>query len=153
MAVVSTSEFPIFILFLVFLIKYYDIYVCVFKCFITLLLGFPCGSGLKNPPANAGDTGDSSSVPASGRSPREGNGNSLQYSCLENPTDWGAWWATVHGITKTRTRLSTHTVSSLLLIQKFISFRSKSLSLTTLEYWIVIACHWFWGFLRWLKNF
>ena len=50
-----------------------------------------------NPPANAGDVG---SFPGSGRSPREGNGNPLQYSCLENPTDKGAWWATVHGVAK-----------------------------------------------------
>ena len=46
------------------------------------------------------------SVPGSGRSPREGNGNPLQYSCLENPTDRGAWWATVHGVAKSRTQLS-----------------------------------------------
>ena len=57
-------------------------------------MGFPGGSVVENPPANAGDVG---SFPGSGRSPREGNGNPLQYSCLENPTDKGAWWATVHG--------------------------------------------------------
>ena len=45
----------------------------------------------------------------SGRSPREGNGNPLQYSCLENPMDGGAWWATVHGVAKGRTRLSNFT--------------------------------------------
>ena len=44
--------------------------------------------------------GDSGSIPGSGRSPGEGNGNPLQYSCLENPTDGGAWWATVHGVAK-----------------------------------------------------
>ena len=48
--------------------------------------GVPCGSVVKNPPANAGATGDTGSIPGSGRSPGEGNGNSLQYSCLENPT-------------------------------------------------------------------
>ena len=53
---------------------------------------------------NAGDTGDIvSSIPESGRSPGEGNGNSLQYSYLENPTDRGAWWATVHSITESDT--------------------------------------------------
>ena len=51
---------------------------------------------------NAGDAG---SIPGSGRSPGEGNGNPLQYSCLENPMDRGAWQATVHGVTKSRTRL------------------------------------------------
>ena len=52
---------------------------------------------VKNPPANAGDPG---SLPGSGRSPGEGNGNPLQYSCLENPKDGGAWWATVHGVAR-----------------------------------------------------
>ena len=53
---------------------------------------------------------DLGSIPGSGRSPGEGNGNPLQYSCLENPMDGGAWWATVHGVTKSRrTRLSNST--------------------------------------------
>ena len=52
---------------------------------------------------NAGDLG---SIPGSGRSPGEGNGNPLQYSCLENPMDRRAWWATVHGVTKSWTCLS-----------------------------------------------
>ena len=50
---------------------------------------------VKNPCANEGDAGDMGSVPELGRFPREGNGNPLQYSCLENPMDRGAWWATV----------------------------------------------------------
>ena len=50
---------------------------------------------VKNPPASAGDAGDSASIPGWGRSPEGGNGNLLQYSCLENPMDRGAWWATV----------------------------------------------------------
>ena len=52
---------------------------------------------IKNPPANAGDTG---LIPGLGRSTGEGNGNALQYSCLENPMDRGAWRSTVHGVTK-----------------------------------------------------
>ena len=60
-------------------------------------MGFPGGSVVKNPPTNAGDTG---SIPASGRSPREENINPLQYSCLENPMDRGAWWDIVHGVAK-----------------------------------------------------
>ena len=64
------------------------------------LRGFHGGSVVKNPPANAGEAG---SIPGSGRSPGEGNGNPLQYSCLENPMDRGAWWATVHGVTKSLT--------------------------------------------------
>ena len=57
-------------------------------------LGFPGGSVVKkNPPASAGATGDAGSNPGLGRSPGEGNGNPLQYSCLGNPMDRGAWWA------------------------------------------------------------
>ena len=56
-------------------------------------------SMVKNPP----DAGDTDSVPGMGRSPGEGNGYTRQYSCLENPMDKGAWWATVHGVTKSQT--------------------------------------------------
>ena len=59
---------------------------------------------VKNPPANAGDAKDMDSSPGLVRSPREGYVNPLKYSCLENPTDRGAWWATVHGVTKSRTQ-------------------------------------------------
>ena len=58
---------------------------------------------VKSPPANAGDTG---SIPGLGISPGGGNGNPLQYSCLENPMDRGAWQATVHGVTERETRLN-----------------------------------------------
>ena len=54
----------------------------------------------KNPPVNAGDTRDAGSIPGWERSPGGGNGNPLQYSCLENPMDRGAWWATGHRVTK-----------------------------------------------------
>ena len=60
---------------------------------------------VKNPPVYAGDIRDAGSIPGSGRSPGEGNGNPLQYSCLENPMDRGAWRATVRGVTKSQTRL------------------------------------------------
>ena len=59
-------------------------------------------------PASAGNSGDSGSIPGSGRSPGGGNGNPLQDSCLEKPMNRGACQATVPGITKSRTRLSTH---------------------------------------------
>ena len=68
--------------------------------------GFPGGSEVKASARNAGDLG---SIPGSGKSPGEGNGNPLQYSCLENPMDGGAWWATVHQVAKSRTRLSNFT--------------------------------------------
>ena len=64
---------------------------------------FPGGSDSKESACNVGDLG---SIPGSGRSPGEGTGNPLQYSCLENPLDRGAWQATAHGVTKSRTRLS-----------------------------------------------
>ena len=66
--------------------------------------GFPDDSVGEESACNAGDTGDVGSVPGSGRSPEGGDGNLLQYSCLENPMDRGAWQATVHGVAKSWTR-------------------------------------------------
>ena len=63
----------------------------------------PGGSGVKNPPANAGNVG---LIPGLGKSSGEGNGNPLQYSCLENPVDRGASRATVHGVAKSQKQLS-----------------------------------------------
>ena len=68
--------------------------------------GFPGGTVVKNLPANAGDSG---SIPESGGSPGGRNGNTLEFSCLENSMDRGAWQATVHEVTKSQTQLSTHT--------------------------------------------
>ena len=62
-----------------------------------IYMDIPGGSVVQNLPANVGDTG---SIPGSGRFPGEGNGNPLQYSSLENPMDRGAWWAIVHGVSK-----------------------------------------------------
>ena len=69
--------------------------------FSPLLLGVT--SGKKNPPANAGGARDAGSIPESGRSPRGGNVPTLQFACLGNPMNRGAWWATVHGITESDT--------------------------------------------------
>ena len=66
-------------------------------------LGFPGGAVVKNPPASAGDSRDESSISGSGSSPGEGNGNLLQYPCLENSMDRGAWGATVHGLAESDT--------------------------------------------------
>ena len=66
-------------------------------------MGFPGGSGVKNSLANAGDAG---LIPRSGRSPGGGHRNPLQYSCLGNPMDREAWWATVHGVAESWTHLS-----------------------------------------------
>ena len=64
---------------------------------LKVVRGFPGGSEVKASACNVGDLG---SIPGLGRSPGEGNGNPLQSSCLENPMDGGAWWATVHGVAK-----------------------------------------------------
>ena len=70
---------------------------------LALSQGFPGGSDGK---ASTHNVGDLDSIPGLGRSPGEGNGNPLQYSCLENSMDRGAWWVAVHGVAKSRTRLS-----------------------------------------------
>ena len=67
-----------------------------------LNMGFPRVTLVENPPANAGDTGDVGLITGSGRSPGGGNGNPFQYSCLGNPMDRGAWWATVHRVAKSQ---------------------------------------------------
>ena len=79
-------------------------------------MGFPGGLVVKNPLAKAGDTG---STPGLGRSPGEGNGNPLQYSCLGNPMDRGACWATVRGITKESDTLSDKTKTELYVYGKY----------------------------------
>ena len=76
---------------------------------LDLTWDFPGGSDGKVSACNAGDPG---SIPGLERSPGEGNGNPLQYSCLENSMDGGAWWAIVHGVTKSRTELSNFTETS-----------------------------------------
>ena len=68
-----------------------------------MMVGYTGGAMIKKPPANVGEVG---SIPGSGRSPRVGNGNSLQYSCLEDSLDRGGWQTMVHGITKCQTWLS-----------------------------------------------
>ena len=80
------------------------------------MLSFPGGSDGKASACNVGDPG---SIPGLGRSPGEGNGHPLQYSCLENPMDGGAWWATVHGFGKSRTRLSNFTFTAFEILYFF----------------------------------
>ena len=75
-------------------------------------MGFPVGTSVKNPPANAGDIRDMGSIPGLERSPEGGQSNPLQCSCLENPMDRGAWQAAVHRVAKSQTllkQLSTYT--------------------------------------------
>ena len=78
------------------------------------ILDFSGDLALKNLPANAGGEG---LIPGSGRSPGEGNGNPLQYSCLENPMDRGAWWVTVSGLAKSGTRLNNTTKNGVYWVQ------------------------------------
>ena len=88
---------------------------------------------VKNLSANAGDIRDMNSIPGLGRSPRGGHGNLLQYSCLENPMDKGAWWAAVQGVTKSRTWLrwlTTHTHTHILYVYMMESQRDRKGALT-----------------------
>ena len=81
-------------------------YKLVFNWSLKVFLGFPGSAVGKESACSARDPG---SIPGLGRFPGEGNGNPLQYSCLENPMDKGAWWAAVHGVAKSWARLITHT--------------------------------------------
>ena len=77
-------------------------YLSIIKAISDNLMTFQVVLVVKNPPASVGDIRDKCLIPGSGRSPEGGNGNSVQYSCLENPMDRGARWATVHGVTQNR---------------------------------------------------
>ena len=94
----------------------------------TETLGFPGGLVVKNWPANAGDIRKVASLPGSGRSPRVGNSNLLQYSCLENSMDRGAWWATVHGVARSLTQLSMHTLRIQLQVTHWRNIGSSQIS-------------------------
>ena len=102
-------------------------------------MSFPGGSDSKASACNVGDPG---SIPGLGRSPGEGNGNPLQYSCLENPTEGGAWWATVHGVAKSRTGLSDFTSQHLIgSAFSMVGFSwAQSTSYVFLILWIDSCC-------------
>ena len=93
--------------------------------------GFPGGSEVKASTYNAGDLG---LIPGSRRSPGKGNGNPLQYSCLENPMDGGAWWATVHGLQRVRHDWAT-SLSLLDIMEKNWEFRNKPIHLWSIDFW------------------
>ena len=94
----------------------------IFKFFLrslrTVLQASQGALVVKNPPANAGDITDAGSIPGSGRSLGEGNCNPLQYSCLENPMDRGAWRATVHGVAKSWTWLKQLSLYAYTILKK-----------------------------------
>ena len=106
---------------------------------------------VKNSPANAGDRKDVGSIPGLGRSPGGGHGNPLQYSCLENPMDRGAWKATVHSVAECRTQLKwlhactcahTHTHTHRLLLHiVLIWLASQQLLVTDIWYFLVLIMH------------
>ena len=87
---------------------------------------------VKNPPANGGDSRDTGSIPALGRSPGEGNGDPLQYSCLGNPVDRGIWQSTVHGVTKSWAQLSTCTHTHTQKLKSTYLMRSELLTCSKL---------------------
>ena len=99
---------------------------------------------VKNPPAKAGDERDVGSVPGSGRYPGEGHGNPRQYFCLGNPMDRGAWWATVHKVTESRTqvkRLSTISVLGTPDIQAYLSIEIRGYySVESLKTIVISLC-------------
>ena len=97
---------------------------------------FPGGSDSK---ASARNVGDPGSIPGLGRSPGEGNGNPLQYSCLEYSMDRGAWWATAHGVTKSRIWLSNFTIGfelSCFHCHLFLEFVLISLLISSVTCWL-----------------
>ena len=94
---------------------------------IKLLLGFPGGTSGKNTPAHAGDIRDSGLIPGWGRSPGRGHGNPLQYFCLENPMNRGAWWTMVHKIPKSQTRLKWLSMHTCILLLGNVIFTTQSL--------------------------
>ena len=105
-------------------------------------MGFPGGSEGKASACNAGGPG---LIPASGRSPGKGNGNPLQYSCLENPMDRRAWRATVHGVAKSQTRLSNFTFF-LLSCKQILGIPRKRIRKVTWILWRAFQCRRrFWG--------
>ena len=103
--------------------------------------GFPGGSAVKTPPANAGDVGDPGSTPWSGRFLGEGNGYPLQYSYLENPMDRRAWRATVHGVTKSWTWLSNWVCTHVLKV------KTEWLSGSRMVVRVRVIPPWSWGWL------
>ena len=115
---------------------------------IMQLLGFPGGSVVENPPARAEGTG---LIPGSGRSPGDRNGNPLQYSCLENLMDKGAWWPTAaHGVTK-RAGQDLANKGNIHIMPQYYTKKTKNNSSNS-NYWYTQQCGWTSLTLRWDKE-
>ena len=95
-------------------------------CVLTGIRNFPGGISGKEP-TNAGDIRDAVPIPGLGRSPGGGHGKSLQYSCLENPMDRGAWWPTIHRVTKSQTQLKWLSTHSTVIKSPFASASLRGL--------------------------
>ena len=113
----------------------FDYYRFVVLSEVGMILGLPRCTVVKNLPANAGDTRDVGLIPGSGRSPRLGNDNPLQYSCLENSMGRGAWRAKVHGVTKSWTWLSNWT--DWLIVQTEAEGRDQLIS----NGWVIMSSY------------
>ena len=120
--------------------------ICI-SFWMPLNLGFPGGSVAKNPPANSGDTALTSRW---GRSPAEGNSHPHQYSCLGNPTDRGAWWAIVHGVTNIWTWLSNWARTPLNLCPKSTSGNEAVKQIFTGKVWKATDLDSFFGRMIWV---
>ena len=116
------------------------VYMCAHIC---VCMGFPGGSVVKIPPANAGDIEGLGLIPGWGRSPGEGNGNPLQYSCLENSMDGETWWATVHGVAKSPMWVSDFTFTNIkILLLKVAIIKTIIQKTRKGKINILIATHW-----------
>ena len=139
------------------MLKYYIVQCIVWyliaKCSPPFLsLSFPGGSDGKASVYNMGDLG---SIPGSGRSPGGGNGNTLQYSCLENPMDGGTWWAIDHGVAKSQTQLSKFTSlhewwKPALILEKHFLMQENKTVVTAKSYHLypgtgVVGIKWVWS--------
>ena len=117
-------------------LNFLSYFICL--CLKHFIDSFLVARLVKNLPANAGDAGDVDLIPGSGRSPGEGNGNPLQYACLKNSIDRGAWQATVHGVSNTRTQLSKHPYTH---TNDFICFCLKHFNVS---YYLLVPTHTSW---------
>ena len=118
----------------------YDEKDICFWCYFCRSQGFPGGSEVKASACNVGDLG---SIPGLRRSPGEGNGNPLQYSCLANPMDRGAWWATLHRVAKSWTRLSDFTFWRSCRSSQTHSTLTSSAIVVGAQIWITLLLHGF----------
>ena len=125
---VSSAYLKLLIFFLAILIPTCDSSSLALPIMHSAYRGFSRGLVVKNPPASAGEVRDTSSIPASGRSPGEEHGNPLQYTCLENPLDSGAWQVTFHRVTQNQTWLKQLSTQTLCIWGKWVEWQYTALT-------------------------